>query len=295
MAVCSMDNKDEIKKLRAECSELEEQVKLLVKTEMKLKRTQAELIQSKEKIEEYNRKLEQKVEERTIKLNEAVKDLEAFAYSISHDLRMPIRHIDGYVKLMFAKIPQPREPILDYYNKILTSVHRMSVMIDSLLTFSRLGRKELTIRMIDLNPLVCEIIDQFKPDIGMRKILWKISSLPKIKGDINLIKIVFENLISNAIKYTSKKEEAIIEISTTVKSDSQYEIYVKDNGAGFDMAYCDKLFTVFQRLHSADNFEGIGIGLANVKQIIEKHNGSVRAEGKVNEGATFYITIPKNQ
>lgn len=289
-----MESKDEIEELRANCLELEEQVKLLVRTEIKLRRAQAELIQSKEKIEEYNKKLEQKVEERTIKLNEAVRDLEAFTYSVSHDLRAPIRHIDGFLRLMYAKIPNPEEQISTYYNKIGAAIQRMSVMIDSLLTFSRLGRKELNITMVDLMPLVNEIIDQFKPDIEKREVIWVISSLPKIKCDSSLIKFVLENLISNAIKYTSKKEKAIIEIGSSIKSDNEYELYIKDNGVGFDMAYSNKLFGVFQRLHSPDDFEGVGIGLANVKQIIEKHKGSIRAEGKVNEGATFFITIPKN-
>ncbi|MBN2272694.1 MAG: hypothetical protein JXR41_07305 [Bacteroidales bacterium] len=288
-----MTPKNEIEKLKADCLELEEQVKLLVITELRLRRTQAELIQSKEQIEDYSKTLEQKVEERTNRLNEAVKDLEAFAYGISHDLRAPIRHIDGFVKLMYSKIPQPDKSITDYYNKITASVNRMSVMIDSLLSFSRLGRREPAIKSIDLNSLVREVIDDFKPDIEKRKIKWIITPLPEILGDYHLIKAVYENLIANAIKYTSNKEEAVIEIGSDVNSKSVVELYVKDNGAGFDMAYSDKLFGVFQRLHSADHFEGIGIGLANVKQIIAKHKGSIRAEGKVNEGAAFYMTFPK--
>jgi light-regulated signal transduction histidine kinase (bacteriophytochrome) len=283
----------EIEKLRADCLALEEQVKLLVVTELKLRRTQAELIESKEKIVEYSRTLEQKVEERTIKLNEAVRDLEAFAYSVSHDLRAPIRHIDGFVKLLFAKIPQPDELIGEYYNKILASTQRMSVMIDSLLAFSRLGRKELKITLIDLESLVGDVINLFKPDLEERTIQWKVSSLPKIYGDQVLMQLVYENVISNALKYTSKKEIALIEIGSVSETEKEYELFVKDNGVGFDMAYSDKLFNVFQRLHNADSFEGIGIGLANVKQIIEKHKGSVRAEGKPDEGATFYFTLPK--
>ncbi len=289
-----MNDKDEVEKLRADCSELEEQVKLLVITEIKLRRAQAELIQSKEKIEEYNRMLEQKVDERTIKLNEAVRDLEAFTYSVSHDLRAPIRHIDGFIRLMFAKIPKPDDAVGEYYNKILAAIQRMSTMIDSLLSFSRLGRKELNIKRVNLNTLVSEVIDIFKPDTDKREIVWAISSLPEIQCDSGLFKIVFENLISNSIKYSSKKEKTIIEIGEIKQSEKVYELFIRDNGAGFDMAYSNKLFGVFQRLHSPDDFEGIGIGLANVKQIIEKHKGSIRAEGKVNEGATFYITIPKN-
>jgi light-regulated signal transduction histidine kinase (bacteriophytochrome) len=138
-----------------------------------------------------------------------------------------------------------------------------------------------------------EDIEQLKPDIGKRRIKWNIFQLPSAKGDKDLLKLAFENLISNAIKYTSKKKKTIVEIGSNITSDDKLEIYIKDNGIGFDMAYVNKLFGVFQRLHTSDEFEGIGIGLANVKQIIEKHKGTIRAEGKINEGAVFYITLPK--
>lgn len=289
-----MTQEEEIAKLKADCLALEEQVKLLVITEMKLRRTQAELMQSKNKIEDYSKTLEQKVEERTVKLNEAVEDLSAFAHSVSHDLRAPLRHIDGFVKLMFARIPEPSDPVIEYFNKIEAAIQRMSAMIDSLLAFSRLGRKELSIKSVNLEKIVYEVLDLLKPDIGKREIKWNISELPVVQADDALVKLVYENLISNAIKYTSKKEKAVIEIGSTMKSEKEYELYVKDNGVGFDNAYSDKLFGVFQRLHSSDDFEGIGIGLANVKQIIEKHHWSIRAEGILNEGAAFYITLPNN-
>jgi PAS domain S-box-containing protein len=240
-----------------------------------------------------NEQLEKKVQERTLKLNEAISDLEAFSYSVSHDLRAPIRHIDGFVKLLYSKIPDPTDSIVNYYNKIEAASQRMSSMIDSLLSFSRVGRRQLTIMDVDLDSLVYEIIDHFSPDIEKRNITWNISHLPNLNCDKNLIKLVFENLIANAIKYTSKREEAIIELGSVKRSENQIELYIKDNGVGFDMAHAGKLFGVFQRLHSTEDFEGIGIGLANVKQIIEKHKGSVRAEGKINEGAVFYINLPK--
>lgn len=242
-----------------------------------------------------NEQLEEKVTERTNKLNDAISDLEAFAYSVSHDLRAPLRHIDGFVKLMYSKIPNPSGPIVDYYTKIEAASLRMSSMIDSLLSFSRTGRRELAISDVDLESLVYEVIDQLNPDVGNRKITWNISQLPNLYCDKNLIKLVFENLISNAIKYTSKQPEAIIEIGSDKASGNQIVLYIKDNGIGFDMTHANKLFGVFQRLHSAEEFEGIGIGLANVKQIIEKHKGTVRAEGKINAGAVFYITLPKNK
>jgi PAS domain S-box-containing protein len=249
--------------------------------------------QAEEEIRQLNASLEKKVEERTLELNEAVKDLESFAYGISHDLRAPIRHVHGFLQLMYSKIPQPVEAISDYYQKIEAATMRMSTMIDSLLSFSRLGRKELTIIDVPLEFIVQEIIEQYKPDLKNRIIKWKISSLPVVKGDRILIKLAIENLISNAIKYTSKKQSAVIEIGAKSILENKCEIYIKDNGCGFDMSYVNKLFGVFQRLHTSEEFEGIGIGLANAKQIIGKHKGTIRAESKVNKGATFYFTLPK--
>jgi PAS domain S-box-containing protein len=243
-------------------------------------------------IRSLNESLEKKVEERTKQLLQANNDLEAFTYSVSHDLRAPLRHIDGFTKLLYSSIPNPSETTVNYFSKIEFSAKRMSSIIDDLLTFSRLGRKEINISSVNLFLLIHEIIEQFKPDIINRTVNWKIDELPEIKGDKNLLRMAFENLISNALKYTSKKEKAFIQIGVSNKDENCVEIYIKDNGQGFDMAYSDKLFGVFQRLHASEEFEGTGIGLANVKQIIQKHKGSIRAEGKVNEGATFYISIP---
>jgi light-regulated signal transduction histidine kinase (bacteriophytochrome) len=197
------------------------------------------------------------------------------------------------LKLLYSNIPSPSETVKNYYEKIDVASKRMSVLIDELLKFSRLGRKELNFISVDLNSLMNEIIEQAKPDIAQRKIDWNIQPLPIVPADKNLLKIAFENLISNAIKYTAKKEEAKIEIGSYEESADQIVIFIKDNGVGFDMAYSDKLFGVFQRLHSSDEFDGMGIGLANAKQIIFKHKGSIRAEGILNQGAIFYITLPK--
>jgi PAS domain S-box-containing protein len=240
-----------------------------------------------------NAELEKRVNERTLQLQQANRDLEAFAYSVSHDLRAPIRHIDGFVKLMYSKITNHSDSIANYYSKIELASQKMSSMIDSLLSFSRLGRKELSLTLINMQVLIQEIIEEISPDLEKRKIKWNIEPLPDIKCDRSLMKLVFENLISNAVKYTSKVKTARIDIGWRPLNSEQVEIFVKDNGAGFDMAYANKLFGVFQRLHSNEEFEGIGIGLANVRQIIEKHNGSVRAEGKPDEGAIFYVTLPK--
>jgi chemotaxis family two-component system sensor kinase Cph1 len=171
--------------------------------------------------------------------------------------------------------------------------HRMSAMIDDLLTFSRLGRKELDIKRVDLNSLVNEVIDQYKIIYNNREIEWKVNLLPTIPCDANLFKTVFENLIANAIKYTSKKPLAEIEIGARDLPDNMAEVFIKDNGVGFNSLYATRLFRVFQRLHPSEEFSGTGIGLANVKQIITRHNGKVRADGVVNEGATFYLTLHK--
>lgn len=244
-------------------------------------------------IKKLNEELEKKVEERTLKLQELNRELESFAYSVSHDLRAPLRHIDGFVRLLFSNITAPSDNIKGYFERITNASKRMSGMIDELLTFSRLGRKELAFSPVNLDLMINEIIEQIKPDITNRNINWKINPLPVVSGDRNLLRIAFDNLISNAVKYTSRIPEAIIEIGIAADEPDSVTVYIKDNGAGFDMAYAEKLFGVFQRLHSPEEFEGIGIGLANVKQIILKHKGSVYAEGRINEGATFYIKLPK--
>lgn len=240
-----------------------------------------------------NENLEKTVEARTAQLAQVNKDLEAFAYSVSHDLRAPIRHIDGFFKLLYSQISEPTPSMVSYNQKITAAAQRMSSMIDELLAFSRLGRKDVIRTRVDLNEIISEIIDQFTPELSSRHISWHIHHLPVVEADRSLLKTAFENLIGNAIKYTRNKEEAIIEIGEIEDNVSQTQIFIKDNGVGFDMAYENKLFGVFQRLHSNEEFEGTGIGLANVKQIVTKHGGSISAIGKMNEGATFYVTLPK--
>ncbi len=252
-----------------------------------------EMVKAEEEIKILNSSLETKVNERTRQLQQANKDLESFAYSVSHDLRSPIRHVDGFIKLLYSNIESPNELIKEYYKKIETSSKRMSTMIDDLLSFSRLGRREINFNTVDINQIIKEIIDQLNIDFNIRNIKWKINKLPLVQADKGLIRIVFENLISNAIKYTSKKSVAEIEIGANDIENNQTEIYIKDNGAGFDIAYVNKLFGVFQRLHTNEEFEGTGIGLASVKQIISKHNGVIRAIGAIDEGATFYFTLVK--
>jgi PAS domain S-box-containing protein len=249
---------------------------------------------AEEKIMRINTELEERVKQRTYQLEQANKDLESFAYSVSHDLRSPLRHITGFLKHMYSNIDSHNQKIQNYYEKINLASQRMSDMINELLNFSRLGRKTLRIVPIQLEKMLNSIIEQLKPDYAERKIIWKIGDLPKIDGDESLLKIAFENILSNAIKYTSKKEKSTIEIGTKSVKNDYITVFVKDNGAGFDMKYINRLFRVFQRLHSNEEFEGIGIGLANVKQIITKHNGFITAESKLNIGTTFYVNLPKN-
>lgn len=244
-----------------------------------------------EELNKLNIELEHRVHVRTEQLQQANQDLEAFAYSVSHDLRAPIRHIDGFSKLMYKAVPDPSETITRHYHRIIDSSRRMAHMVDDLLSFSRLGKKPITKNLVNLDGVLEGIIQNYKIDIAGRNVQWRINPLGKVQGDSNLLQLAFENLLSNALKYTSVCSEAIIEIGSN-STDNKLEIYIKDNGVGFDMAYADKLFGVFQRLHSHEEFEGTGIGLANVRQIVLKHNGSIRAEGKVNEGAVFYITFP---
>jgi light-regulated signal transduction histidine kinase (bacteriophytochrome) len=242
-------------------------------------------------LNELNQHLEKKVEERTLQLEDANKDLESFAYSISHDLRAPLRHIDGFSKILKDAISESSDETNRYFRKISDSVIQMGRMIDDLLKFSRLGRKPIQTTEVDLNTLVKNVINQFEPEITSRKIEMKVGKLPVIHGDSGLLQMVFENLISNAIKFTSKKEKAIIEIGYYKDTDQKNTIFVKDNGAGFDMAYASKLFGVFQRLHTQSEFEGTGIGLANAKQIIHKHGGTITAKSEIDNGATFLITL----
>jgi PAS domain S-box-containing protein len=234
-----------------------------------------------------NLELEQRVAERT-------EQLESFSYSVSHDLHAPLRHILGFVELLQRDAgPSLSEKSLRHLGIIAEAGKRMGALIDDLLTFSRIGQSEIKKKEVDLEMLIRRTLTDFQPETKGRNIVWIIDTLPKIWADPDLLLLVLVNLISNALKFTTGRLEARIEIGCAPTKNDETAVYIRDNGAGFDPRYIEKLFGVFQRLHRQDEFEGTGIGLANVQRIIRRHGGRVWAEGVVNNGATFYFSIPK--
>jgi light-regulated signal transduction histidine kinase (bacteriophytochrome) len=221
--------------------------------------------------------------------------LEAFSYSVSHDLRAPLRHINGYVDLLNERFrEQLPEKARHYLVTVTDAAKQMGTLIDDLLQFSRTGRKELHLTRLDMNVVVQGVLGEMKQDLKGRSIQWKIARLPHVDGDPALLRLVWSNLLGNALKFTRVRKKARIEIGLK-KDRDEYIFFISDNGAGFDMRYANKLFGVFQRLHSADEFEGTGIGLANVRRIILKHRGRTWAEAKLDIGATFYFSLPKKK
>jgi PAS domain S-box-containing protein len=229
-------------------------------------------------------------DKRIIELNA---ELEAFSYSVSHDLRAPLRHVIGFVELLQREAgPSLSEKALGHLAKISKSANRMGSLIDDLLSFSQIGRSGMTKSRVNLDGLVRDILSDFKGDLAGRGVVWEIKPMPVTECDRALLRMVFVNLISNAIKFTSHCTETRIEIGAIPNGDNETVIFIRDNGAGFDQRYVGKLFGVFQRLHSLAEFEGTGIGLANVQRIIHRHGGRVWAEGVVGAGATFYFSLP---
>jgi PAS domain S-box-containing protein len=248
-------------------------------------------IKAEKELDDHRKNLEDIVKERTAELEELNNDLESFVYSISHDLRAPLRHIDGFAGLLRKTFANENKTSERYFKKINESSRKMSTMIDDLLSFSRLGRKPIQKTKVDLNMLANKTIEHFKSETATRHIEWRVGELESVDGDENLLLMVFENLISNAVKFTAKKEFALIEIDSFKSDNAKCGFYVKDNGSGFDMAHTNNLFGVFQRLHSVEEFEGTGIGLANVKKIIQKHGGAIKAKAELDKGAMFYVTL----
>ena len=284
--------------------------------------------QAEEKLKNYHERLEELVKERTNKLEEKTnkleksqkslallledvnesraeldisnrklqvsnKDLEAFSYSVSHDLRAPLRHIDGFTKLLNKNIKHKiDEKAQNYFDNIISSSKQMNKLIDDLLIFSRMGRKDVKKTKINMKTVIEEARQIFDHDIKENNISITVDDMPEVNIDAPLMRQVWVNLISNAIKFTGNKEKPEIHIGTDNDTDSNTIFFIKDNGVGFDQKYVDKIFGVFQSLHNINEFPGTGIGLANVKRIITKHGGEIRAEGKVNEGASFFFTLP---
>jgi len=261
---------------------LEEKTKTLEKSQKSLALLLEDVNESRAELDISNRKLEA-----------SNKELEAFSYSVSHDLRAPLRHIDGFTKLLNKKIKNRiDEKSQNYFDNIISSSKQMNKLIDDLLIFSRMGRKDVKKTNINMKTVVDEAIQEFDSDIKENNISIKIDKMPEVNLDASLMRQTWVNLISNAIKFTGNKENPEIHIGTEKDADGKIIFFIKDNGVGFDQKYVDKIFGVFQRLHNINEFPGTGIGLANVKRIILKHGGDIRAEGKINEGASFFFTLP---
>lgn len=249
-------------------------------------------ITARKRAEAEIRRLNSHLEHRAAELADANRELEAFTYSVSHDLRAPLRHIDGFSRLLLeAHAAGSPEQVRHYLDRIRDAIRKMGALVDGLLDLSRLARKEISLRVTALNPLVEELLADLKPETKGREIEWRIGPLPFVECDPALMKQVFANLLSNAVKFSRPRERAVIEVGALSREGQAPVVFVRDNGVGFSLSHAHKLFGVFQRLHRTEDFEGTGIGLATVQRIIHRHGGRLWAEAEVGRGATFYFTL----
>jgi signal transduction histidine kinase len=267
----------------------------------KRNRAEVNLKQANERLERRTGELESrrgellasnsKLERRTSELSETNIEMESFAYSVAHDLRAPLRHIAGYSHVLTEDYGSQ----LDgegrrYLKKLVDGAQKMGHLVDDLLSLSKVGRQELSLEAVPLDSLLRQVMEELAPDCSGREIEWRIGDLFSTECDPGLMKQVFVNLLSNAVKYTRKRKHAVIEVGHTMQNDERV-VFVRDNGAGFEMQYMGRLFGVFQRLHKAGDFEGTGVGLAIVQRIIRKHGGRIWAEAELDRGATFFFTL----
>jgi len=244
-------------------------------------------------VRDLNLQLERRVRERTVDLEAVNKELEAFTYSVSHDLRAPLRHIAGFSKMLAEECGASLQPGgLHYLQRILDGTRRMGMLVDDLLNLARIGRHQLRLQVTELHSVVKDVIAELTPDMEGREVEWKIRNLPHVEGDPALLRVVFQNLLSNALKYTRPRAKAVIEVGCEKMAGEQV-VYVRDNGVGFNMIYADKLFGVFERLHRSEDFEGSGVGLATAQRIVQKHGGRIWAQAELDKGATFYVSFGK--
>ena len=235
---------------------------------------------------------EKELEQRTEELQQINEELESFSYTVSHDLRAPLRAIDGFSKVLAKKSEGKLDPELKrYLDVIIENVGKMSMLIDDLLDYSRMGRLKKRESLVDMDQLINEVFQDLTQVHEQGRVQLQLTPLPKLKGDREMMKHAIANLLGNSIKFSSERDRIIIEAGAS-EEEGRTIYYIKDNGAGFDMEYADKLFGMFQRLHSDDEFEGTGVGLAIVQRIIKKHDGAVWAESEVGKGATFFFSVP---
>jgi hypothetical protein len=263
----------------------------LARANQQVKSELEERKRAESEVKRLNEDLERRVVERTAQLAAANQELEAFSYSVSHDLRAPLRHISGFSHTLVedhgAQLqPEARRQL----ERIQESIQKMARMIDDLLNLSRLDRLHMELRLTSLNLLVDSVRKDLEPEMTGRRIEWRIAPLPSVNCEPGLMQQVFANLLSNAVKYTRRRDHAVIEVGQLI-IEGQPALFVRDNGAGFDNKYADRLFGVFQRLHTADEFEGTGVGLATVHRIIRKHGGRIWAKAELDRGATFFVTL----